>query len=88
MEHFLEKFNKNCTTPFKLVTFTAKTKAGTPIYHTNVMMSVLSDHAAICLESIQDPEERERIVHELSSPELNDYPKKIIDLSLDEIFNM
>mmetsp|Transcript_2792 Transcript_2792/g.3256 ORF Transcript_2792/g.3256 Transcript_2792/m.3256 type:complete len:154 (-) Transcript_2792:301-762(-) len=88
LEHFVESFNKLSSTPFKLVTFTAKTKSGTPIYHTNVMMSVLSEHAAICLEAIQDIEERERIVTELTSPELNKYPKTIIDISLDEVYKM
>ena len=88
LENFLENFNQNFSSPFKLVTFTAKTATGTPIYHTNVMMSILSDHAAICLEAIQDPEERERVIQELSSPELNDYPKRIIDISLDEVYQM
>jgi hypothetical protein len=47
LEHFLELFNSKSQKPFKLVTFKATTASGTPIYHTNVMMSILSDHAVI-----------------------------------------
>jgi len=45
--HFLELFNSKCKMPFKLVTFNAKTYSDTPIYHTNVMMAMLSDHAVV-----------------------------------------
>lgn len=88
LEHFCENLNAVSTHPWKLVTFWATTPSGTPIYHTNVMMSILSDHAAICLESIRDVEERERVVKELTSPELNRFPREIIDLSLEEVFQM
>ena len=87
-EHLIEELNKKSIVPFKLVTFNAKTPNGTPIYHTNVMMSILSHHAVICLDSISDPEEKEKVVNELSSPYLNEFPRKIIDLSPDEILTM
>lgn len=87
-EHLIEELNKKSIVPFKLVTFNAKTPNGTPIYHTNVMMSILSHHAVICLDSISDPEEKEKVVNELSSPDLNEFPRKIIDLSPDEILTM
>lgn len=38
-----------------------------PIYHTNVMMSIGSGFCAICLESIDDDEERQAVSDELTS---------------------
>lgn len=32
-----------------------------PVYHTNVMMCVATNYVVICLDSIDDPEERERL---------------------------
>ena len=52
-----------------------------PIYHTNVAMSLLKDHAVICLESIIDLEQRKNTIKELSK----NYD--IIDISLDEVNN-
>ena len=71
-----------------MVTFTSTTHSGTPIYHTNVMFSILSSHAVVCLESIQDLEEREKLIRELSSPELNRFPRRIVDITLEEVGNM
>lgn len=88
LEHFLELFNAKSSKPFKIVTFTSTTATGTPIYHTNVMMSVLKDHCVVCLESINDLEERKMVVEELTSTHLNEFPKKIIEISLDEVNNM
>jgi len=88
LDDFLEKFNSKSKVPFKLVTFTAKTHSDTPIYHTNVMFAMLSDHAVVCLEAIQDEDERDKVVEEITSSELNKYPRSIIDISLDEVANM
>ena len=41
--------------------FTAVDRDGTPIYHTNVMMTLGDDFAVICLDSISSEEERERL---------------------------
>jgi hypothetical protein len=60
-----------------------------PIYHTNVMMSVLEKHIVICLESIKDKEERikvleecseNRIVIEISREEMNEFCANIINI--------
>lgn len=88
LDHFMEKFNEVSSVPFKAVTFTSTTKTGTPIYHTNVMFAILSDHAVVCLESIADEDERENLRNELTNPDLNVAPKKIIDISLDEVNKM
>lgn len=88
LEHFLELFNSHSSKPFKIVAFTSTTATGTAIYHSNVMFSVLKDHVVVCLESINDLEERKMVEAEITSPELNEFPKKIIDISLDEVNKM
>lgn len=45
--------------------FTALDSNGTPIYHTNVVMSVGASFAVCCLDSIRDPEERARVMAKL-----------------------
>lgn len=47
-----------------------------PIYHTNVMMAVGEQFAAICLEAIDDPEDRAKVVDSLEAT-----GKEIITLS-------
>ena len=45
-----------------LVTFTSTdAPGGGRVYHTNVMMAVGSDVAVVCLESVRDDRERERL---------------------------
>lgn len=88
LDVFMEKFNSISKIPFKLVTFASKTASNTPIYHTNVMMSLLSDHAVIALDSIVDEDERDNVVEELTSSELNNFPRKIIDISMSEVEHM
>lgn len=88
LDHFLEQFNSKCQEPFRSVVFSSCTSSGTPIYHTNVMFSVLSEHIVVCLESIPDEEERKKVVEEITSSELNKYPKKLLEISLDEVNNM
>lgn len=51
-----------------------------PIYHTNVMMSIGSEFAAICLDCIDDEEEREMVIDTLSSDGL-----EIIELTESQI---
>ncbi|WP_028295557.1 citrulline utilization hydrolase CtlX [Olivibacter sitiensis] len=62
------------------ITFHAFDRAGKPIYHTNVMMSVGEDLAFICIESITDEEEEERVVVSLQKT-----GKKIIALSFEQV---
>ena len=62
--HFCEEFD------YEPVAFSAlQTAQGNrlPIYHTNVMMSIGSGFCAICLDSIDDPEEREAIENDLKA---------------------
>ena len=52
----LEDFAERCD--YEALTFTALDAAGRPIYHTNVMMSVAGDFAALCLDALPDVKER------------------------------
>jgi hypothetical protein len=52
---------------YRPVTFHAVDGSGTPIYHTNVMMSVGTGFAVICADAITDPTERETVVTELAA---------------------
>ena len=46
---------------YQTVFFHASDNEGSPIYHTNVMMSVARDYAVVCMESVRNAEERERV---------------------------
>ncbi|MEJ2754382.1 MAG: arginine deiminase-related protein [Gammaproteobacteria bacterium] len=62
------------------IVFHATDKSRTPIYHTNVMMSIGTHFAAVCLDSISDEVERQRVVTALMATK-----KRIINLSLPQI---
>jgi len=51
---------------YQMVFFHASDLQGRPIYHTNVMMSVGTSVAVVCLESIENLEERKNVVDTLS----------------------
>lgn len=70
------------------VTFQSADAKGDPIYHTDVMMTLLSKHAVVCLDAVTTPEDRARLVEEITSPELNIEPHEILELSLAESGNM
>lgn len=65
---------------FDGVLFDAVDKDGDPIYHTNVIMEVGTQVAIICLESIKDDDERNRVV-----ARLNETGKIIIDITLEQV---
>ena len=52
------------------------------IYHTNVMMCLASSFTVICLESILDQNERQRVTDKLKETE-----KKIIEITFDQMNN-
>lgn len=62
------------------VTFKADDKDGFPIYHTNVMMCIGDRFAVICLETIQNPQEREMVMQHLIGNGL-----EIIEISIDQM---
>lgn len=65
---------------FDAVVFNAADKKGNPIYHTNVIMSVGTQVAVVCLESVKDENERGKIVSRLKNT-----GKVIVDISLDQV---
>jgi hypothetical protein len=62
------------------VFFEAKDINGIPIYHTNVMMTVGSEIAVICLASIPNPIEREKVLESLQQS-----GKNIVDISFEQM---
>lgn len=76
-EKVLEDFCKQmCYTP---VYFEAYDRQGVAIYHTNVMMSVGTAYAIVCMESIR-PEDRDRV-----RTSIMDSGKKILDISFGQL---
>ena len=88
LHEFVENFNSKTKKPFKLVKFDAKNPDGTSIYHTNVMMSIVGDHWIVSLDSLVDEDEKNKVIEELTSTETNEFPKKIIDISREELEHM
>lgn len=67
-------------TGYTAVTFNAIDMSGFPIYHTNVMMCAGDRFAVVCLASIPDPDEKEKV--KLS---LHNNGKEIIEISFDQM---
>lgn len=65
---------------FDAIVFDSFDKNGQLIYHTNVMMEVGSQVAIVCLESIKNEQEREKVVSKLTST-----GKIIVDITLDQV---
>ncbi len=67
---------------FETVEFRAFDEKQNAIYHTNVMMCLGDDFAVVCLESISDNAEREKVIGSLKKTE-----KEIIAISFDQMNN-
>ncbi|MDD4777333.1 MAG: arginine deiminase-related protein [Fermentimonas sp.] len=65
---------------FQPIVFDAFDKNDNKIYHTNVMMEIGMQVAVICLESIKNENERNRVISQLNST-----GKIIVDISLDQV---
>jgi len=65
---------------FDPLVFDAVDKKGNPIYHTNVMMEVGTQVAVVCLESLRNNDEREKLVKRLIST-----GKIIVEISLEQV---
>lgn len=74
----LEEWSKKMN--FQPISFLATDAAGQQIYHTNVMMALGDGYAVICLDSIQDQEERSVVIQSLKAT-----GKEIVDISLDQM---
>lgn len=62
------------------VLFQAVDADGTEIYHTNVMMHVGSEVAVVCLDAIQDPDQRAEV-----KKSIEDSGKTIVEISFDQM---
>ncbi len=65
---------------YRPVIFDSLDKDGNQIYHTNVMMAIGMQVAVICLESIKDDNERNKVTSHLTAS-----GKIIVDISLDQV---
>ncbi len=63
------------------IMFNTKSSKGTPIYHTNVMMSIGDKFAVVCLECIHDKVEKQRVKSSLEAF------FDIIEISMDQMEN-
>jgi len=62
-----------------LVTFHSTDRQGNSVYHTNVMMAIGTDVAVVCLESVDDPQERKHLRERLS------VHHQIVDINRDQM---
>jgi hypothetical protein len=47
---------------YSAIVFSSVDRAGTPIYHTNVMMGICTDFAVVCLDAVPDPAQRAHLI--------------------------
>ncbi|WP_288423463.1 citrulline utilization hydrolase CtlX [uncultured Spirosoma sp.] len=74
----LAEFGKQ--TGYRTVSFHAVDANGTPIYHTNVLMSIGDTFAIVCLSAIADPDERLMVRQELES-----LGKRVVDITMEQM---
>ncbi len=67
---------------YKKVVFDALDRNSYPIYHTNVMMALGVDFCVVCLDTIQDEKQKEKVLQHLESTR-----KTVIDISLSQMEN-
>ncbi len=65
---------------YQPIAFHSVSSKGTPFYHTNIMMSIGEQFAAVCLDSIKDQGERETVINSLRQDN-----KTIIDLEHEQV---
>ncbi len=64
------------------VVFNAVNRGGVPIYHTNVLMTLGTDFAVLCKESIRDAAQLDAVVGSLEAS-----GRKIVDITYDQLEN-
>lgn len=77
---FLQFCSENKYKPITFTSYQTVNNSRKPIYHTNVMMSVGSNYAMICLDAIDDLTEKEMVRQSLKNSD-----KEIIALTEDQI---
>ncbi len=67
-------------TGYRSLVFDAADATGAAVYHTNVLMSVGTDLALVCLDAITRPEERRRVRTELERS-----GRQVVELSMEQV---
>lgn len=67
-------------TGYRAIAFHASDAEGRLVYHTNVILSIGSHLAVVCLEAIGDPDERELVRGELSQS-----GRRVLEITLDQV---
>jgi len=88
VDDLIEEWNKISLRPYRAVTFTSFDRKGHIIYHTDCMMTLLHDHAVVCITTIKEKKERKNLMIELTNPPLNEKPYSILELDRLEIEGM
>ena len=88
IDDLIVQWNKISKRPYRAVTFTAHDRKGNVIYHTDCMMTLLHDHAVLCMTTLKNKKERKNLVVELSNPPQNNHPYKILEIDRLEIEGM
>lgn len=65
---------------YRAISFRATDQKGIDIYHTNVMMSVGTTYAIVCLEAIEDEAERGAVLNSLEKT-----GKKVMEITLEQM---
>jgi hypothetical protein len=68
LNDLIDKWNAISLKPYKAVTFTSYDKMGNIIYHTDCMLTLLSEHAVLCVTTIKEKRERKKVTLELCNP--------------------
>jgi hypothetical protein len=87
-EYLVEKLNKISQQytgkTITGITFCSYDSDDNQIYHTDVMLAILDKHVVMCTDMIKDEQQREIIVEELTSGELNDHSRELVKISEEE----
>ncbi|CDW88545.1 amidinotransferase [Stylonychia lemnae] len=82
------QWNKISQKQYRSVTFTSYDRKGNIVYHTDCILTLLNDHAVICVTAIKDKKERKRVLIELSNPPINNKPYQILEIDRHEVEGM
>jgi len=58
------------------------------IYHTDCMLTLLSEHAVVCITTVKNKKERKKLCLELCNPPQNIRPYKMLEIDRDEVEGM
>eukprot|EP00347_Sterkiella_histriomuscorum_P008666 403344226 len=86
LQDFISELNQHSRAKYRSVVWHQNNDTD-PINHTNVVMSTLRNHIVLCSESIASKKEKDKVLKEITNSYLNNKPKELIDISLEEMQN-